>query len=278
MNEEYLASGFARVDGVADKGFYSRCLSLIDSLPYYKRCKEAGYGRLGLRAGLSVLDVGCGLGDDAFRMAHLVSPGGRAVGVDSSEAMIAGARARDPGSPARADLLPADARKLPFCSGEFDRARIDRVLQHIANPENAIAELHRVLRPGGLAVAYDNDWGTFSISSQDPGLTRMAEDEWRYSFTNPWTGRHLRRLFARHGFADVEAHPSVSVITDFEVADQVYNLRKTVDRLVASSRATRSEGEDWIADLLLQSQEGCFQCSLTAYMVAGRKPEAENRG
>lgn len=186
--------------------------------------------------------------------------------------MISEARSRDACCPSPTDFLLADAGELPFDQGAFDRARIDRTLQHVANPEKAVAELHRVLKPGGLAVAYDNDWGAFSLSSQDREFTRLVEDEWRYSFINPWIGRHLRLSFVRHGFIDVAIYPSVSVITDFEIADQVYNLRKTVDRVVASSNAARATGENWISDLVNQTREGSFQCSLTAYLVVGKKP------
>ncbi len=114
MGDEYLVTGFADVDGSGDMHFYSKCLGLIDSLPYYKRVNRESFRRLRLCAGLSVLDVGCGLGNDVFCMAHLVSPGGKVVGFDSSSALINEARCRDAGCKAFVDFLVADARDVLF--------------------------------------------------------------------------------------------------------------------------------------------------------------------
>jgi ubiquinone/menaquinone biosynthesis C-methylase UbiE len=68
MNE-YLATGFANVDGCDDSTEFKHCLALLDSLPYFHEYKQRSYGLLTLSTGLSVLEIGCGLGDDAFRMA-----------------------------------------------------------------------------------------------------------------------------------------------------------------------------------------------------------------
>lgn len=268
---DYLATGFARVDSSEDQGFYAACLGLIDSLPYYQWLKRESYGHLDLRPGQRVLDAGCGLGDDVCRLARWIAPGGLVMGIDSSSALISQACARSNGGSEEVAFGVADARALPFGARTFDRVRMDRALQHIPHPEQAIAELHRVLKGGGLAVVYDNDWGSFSLSSEDVHFTRRVEDEWRYSFTNPWIGRHLRLHFIRAGFTEVAIYPSVSVIGDFETADRIYNLRRTLDRLIASG--TRSEyAERWVADLHEQSHQGSFQCALTAYLAVGRKP------
>ena len=88
MNDEYLATGFGNVDASADGEAYKKCLSLLDSLPYYQEYKKRSYQLLDLLPGVSVLEVWCGLGDDALRMAALVNPGGMVTAVDASVRMI----------------------------------------------------------------------------------------------------------------------------------------------------------------------------------------------
>src|SRR5918996_2000959 len=85
-----------------------------------------------------VLDIGCGEGELAR---HL--PDGAWVGLDSSPTMLA--RAPQP-------HVKGDATALPFADRSFDSAALLYVLYHLADPSRALAEAHRVLRPGGLVA------------------------------------------------------------------------------------------------------------------------------
>ncbi len=274
MKDEDLAAGFRDVDGASDLSAYRACLRLIDRLPYYQRCKPESYRRLKLSPGLSVLDVGCGLGDDVVRMAGLVTPGGRAVGADASERMIDHAKSRDDAAALgeAVTFTQSNAHSLSFEPGAFDRVRIDRVLQHLTEPERAVGEMFRVLKPGGWALAYDNDWGGYAISSSDRALTARVESAWRGGLASPWIGRDLLRLFREAGFVDVEVHPSVSVVHRLDTADRLYNLTLTAQRLAEAGDVAHDMVDAWLADLREQSEAGHFQCSLTAFMAVGRKP------
>lgn len=270
MNTEYLATGFCDVDGRADAAAYKTCLSLLDSLPYYRKVKQRSYELLELLPGMSVLEIGCGLGDDALRMAELVGPDGKVTGVDSSVRMVetASSRNRDGRS---VDFLQADARHLPFVDESFIRCRTDRTLQHIECPGIAIVEMVRVLKHDGILVAYDNNWATFSLSGTDRNTTQRVERRWASAFVNPEIGNELHRYFSDAGLNEVAEYPSVSLVDDFEMADQIYNLRQTVERLVEEGELTRETAINWLADLEQQSVAGRFHCSLTAFTVVGRK-------
>ncbi len=270
MCSEYLATGFARVDERDDTAAYKQCLALLDSLPYYREYKQRSYELLALSAGLSVLEVGCGLGDDALRMAGRVGPDGVVVGVDASARMIEEAVGRIPAD-VRVEFALADARDLPFKDESFARCRIDRTLQHIKGPQRAIREMVRVLEPGGVLLAYDNDWGTFCVSGSDDESTRIIESLWGDSFANRWVGRYLKRYFLEAGLRNVVVEPSVSVVTDFELADRVYNLRQTVKRTVEAGRITQAVADEWVSGMPNLSQSGGFLCTLTAYTVVGTK-------
>lgn len=100
-------------------------------------------------AGEAVLDAGCGTG--AALQAVLARADCRATGVDFSATMISGARRRLGG---RADLVEAPLEHLPFAEATFDAALALNVLYFADSDGEMIAELHRVLRPGGRLVAY----------------------------------------------------------------------------------------------------------------------------
>ncbi|WP_295426861.1 methyltransferase domain-containing protein [uncultured Thiodictyon sp.] len=271
MCSEYLASGFADVDACDDPSAYRHCLTLLDSLPYFRAYKQRSYELLDLSAGLRVLEIGCGLGDDAFRMAERVSPDGIVAGVDASFLMVKEALARSPVA-ARTIFIQADAGILPFPDRSVDRCRIDRTLQHLSDPKQVIGEMVRVLTPGGLLLAYDNDWGTFAVTGRHDDSTRIIETLWADSFKNRWIGRYLKHYFLTAGLRNVMMEPSVSVITDFALADRVYNLRQTVARTVAAGRLTPAVAEQWVLAAQAMSQSGGFLCTLTAYTVVGTKP------
>ncbi len=272
MSVEYLATGFADVDSAAESDCYSGCLSLLDSLPYFKEYKQKSYELLELGPRQCVLDAGCGLGDDVFRMAELIIPDGLVVGVDSSAKFVSKAKSDERSAALPVEFHVGDLRKLPFIDQTFTRCRIDRALQHIPQPQVAISELVRVLKPQGILLAYDNDWGTFSITSQDKRVTRLLENAWCDSFANSWIGRELGRYFREAGVDDIKIYPSVSLISDFDMADKVYNLTQTAERAIAAGQISELEASTWLAELRARARSGCFVAALTAYTVVGRKP------
>lgn len=273
MIDEYLSAGFPDVDRANNREAYFACLAFLDSLPYFKEYKLKSYELLQLGQGMTVLEAGCGLGDDAFRIAGRIMPGGRVTALDSSVVMIEKARSRNDAMRLPVDFERGDVRALPFPDNAFSRCRIDRVLQHIPEPQRAICELVRVLEPHGLLLAYDNDWGTFSVTSPDQKTTRSLEIFWCDSFTNSWIGRDLCDLFISSGLSDVKTYPAVSIIRDFETADRVYNLRETARRAVAEGVISPAQGHSWIRDLVDRTKKGSFMAALTAYTVVGRKPD-----
>jgi SAM-dependent methyltransferase len=91
---------------------------------------------------MSVLDVGTGAGN---AVARALERGAEATGVDVAGAMIAIASARHPA----ATFVQASATDLPFGDGSFDAAVGNIVIQHVGEPEHALRELARVLRPEG---------------------------------------------------------------------------------------------------------------------------------
>jgi SAM-dependent methyltransferase len=121
------------------------------------------FDRLGLRAGDRVLDMGCGAGRHAFEMYRR---GGDVVAFDQDGDELAGVleifaamkQAGEVPDGAEADIKQGDALQLPFVDAEFDRVVAAEVLEHIPDDEAAIAEVARVLRPGGTMAVTVPRW------------------------------------------------------------------------------------------------------------------------
>jgi SAM-dependent methyltransferase len=121
---------------------------------------EAFLGWLALPEGLRWLDVGCGNGAFTELFAEKSAPASIA-GIDPSEYMLAFARTR--ASLGKADLRQGDAMALPFADNSFDIAIMPLVIFFVPDPAKGVAEMARVVRPGGIVAAYswDMDGGGF---------------------------------------------------------------------------------------------------------------------
>lgn len=138
-------------------GFRTSAIELEGYVPYraLPRWQKVDMALLDVRDGHYVLDVGCAWGyllKKASRQASL------ALGIDLDEDSLRAARDGS-GGPRRRDrpcieLAVADGQRLPFADASFDRIICTETLEHVADPQQALRELSRVLRPGGrLAIS-----------------------------------------------------------------------------------------------------------------------------
>ncbi len=167
---------------------------------------SAGYLLSSLRAGLDLLDIGCGPGTITADLARRVSPG-RVLGIDVSAAVIDEAGRDHPGIEFRVD----DVYGLDLPSGSFDIVHAHQVLQHLSRPVDALTEARRVLRPGGLLAVRDSDYAAFAWAPRLPLLDRWQTLYHQVTAANGAeadAGRHLRRWVNAAGFTDVEVSSS----------------------------------------------------------------------
>jgi len=135
---------------------------LVDN-PVRRRYMRPIMDRIGIRPGEHVLELGPGPGAFTLQAARRVGTGGRLVAVDIQPQMIAQVdrRVRQAGL-TNVETHVASAHELPLADASIDRAFLITVLPEIPDPGRALAELHRVLRPGGvLSITeefYDPDY------------------------------------------------------------------------------------------------------------------------
>lgn len=233
--------------------------------------KQWSFEQLRLAAGHSVLDVGCGTGDDVAAMAAVVGPRGRAVGLDFSEAMIAEAVTRHGDVPG-VSFAVGDAQQLPFERESFDGCRVERVLQHLADPDQAVRELARVLKRGGRLALIDADWDAMVIEGADPEISGAI---WRHHFAGikqPRVGRRLRTLLMENGFVELELEVAATLLTDFERATRTFDFTDAATAAADASVVSREEAARWLDDLHAAGRDGRFFCAILNFRAGGSKP------
>jgi ubiquinone/menaquinone biosynthesis C-methylase UbiE len=268
----YFATDFQNVDRADTVQRFAQCLRLQQSLEFCRRYKAKTFELMQLGPGSAALDVGCGTGEDAVALAKIVGPAGRVTAVDRSRALLGEAIAGAQGLGLPILFQEADGQDLPFGADTFDAARIDRTLQHVAEPQTVIAEMARVVRPGGRVVAMEPDWGTLTVDSDNRPLTRQLLNFWCDSFPSGWVGRRLARYFALAGLVDVQVQPETLVLRQFELADQVLDLVQTAHAARESGLASEAAVQGWLAEMAERDRRRDFFSSFTAFIVSGTKP------
>ena len=173
---------------------------------------SAAYLLAHLRAGMDLLDVGCGPASITADLAERVAPG-RVVALDAAAGALEAARAtlRDRGLSEQVEVTSGDVMALPFEDASFDVVHAHQVLQHLADPVGALAEMRRVTRPGGIVAVRDAVYSAMTWFPEPAGM-----EQWRsvYMATaranggEPDAGSRLLSWARAAGFADASASAS----------------------------------------------------------------------
>jgi 2-polyprenyl-3-methyl-5-hydroxy-6-metoxy-1,4-benzoquinol methylase len=164
-----------------------------------------------LRAGLDLLDVGCGPGTITVDLAARVAPG-RVVGLDVSSAPLEEARALARRAGVDVEFAVGDVYALAAADASFDVVHAHQVLQHLGDPVAALREMLRVCAPDGVVAARDADYAAMTWYPADPALDRWLAVYRAVAHGNgaePDAGRRLLAWANAAGATEVTASASV---------------------------------------------------------------------
>lgn len=252
----------------------SRRVEAIYQTPDIVGQRQQTLDPLALVVGERVLDVGAGPGFLAAEMAARVGPTGRVAALDESEAMLAIARTRCAGHP-WVEFHPGDATRLPYPDGAFDAAVATQVYEYVGNISAALAELHRVLRPGGRALVLDTDWGSLVWHSTDRARMARVLAAWDEHLADPHLPRTLGPRLRHAGFEI--RHRAVVPLFNPEYDPNSYSvgLVDSIAAFVPGRRdVTAEEVQLWASDLRALGQTGAYFFSLNRYLFLAARPHA----
>jgi SAM-dependent methyltransferase len=261
---------FTEVDESAFVPALTAYLERVAELPEIRAWRAIAVELMELGPGMRVLDAGSGLGEAARELAELVEPGGEVKAIDLSAQMVQAAAAR--GGP-RVTYEQADVTDLPFASDSFDRTRCERVLQHLSEPDLALAELARVTVPGGRVCVLDPDWRSLAVDVDDPALVAMIAAAFDAQGAQPDIGRTLRRRLVRAGLVDVDVRVPPITYTSAQAAGNVFPFFD--ESIPREARLVPDEVRDrWFAAVRRADAEGTFWVAGLGYVACGTVPES----
>jgi len=234
---------------------------------------------IGVKPGHTFLDVGCGPGFFAERVAQELldagARGGRVIGVDVDEKLIWLARKR-----AEENDLPLEYRvgagaEIPVATGTADVTYARFLFQHLEHPQTVLSEMVRATRPGGIVAILDTDDGSLLMHPEPVGFRRLIDASGAAQHARGGdrrVGRKLPRYLAAAGLEDVSS--KVHPFTTEDVGAGPF-LEITVGFKAGVLRQpfiSASDIEETVADLdRVRTTPGFFGHAL-GYLAWGRKP------
>ena len=238
-----------------------------------RRLRSWERDHLGLGGGQRLLDVGCGLGEAALALAGDLGADGEVVGVDFSAEMVRVATSRAGAAPCRVRFTVGDARSLVEADDSFDAVRSERTLQWLAEPMSAVAEMARVVRPGGRVSLIDTDWSTFAIDIGDHELAARVRNAVRTERGRSSTvGRRLADLVRDAGLLPVASTEATQTWAAWDpdaspAPDGCFSMQSLAEDLIAAGQLASTERDGFVAKVHEAARAGRFSMSLTMHAV-----------
>lgn len=225
---------------------------------------------LGIQPGATVLDVGCGTGIALREIAELVGPHGTVVGVDPSTAMLEQARERLGAVLAHVELVEGTATGTGLGDDRFDAVRTERVLMHVAEPVEALAELARVTRPAGRIVLVEPDHRRLALDTDTPQVWARFITAFSRMLPNISAGLRAPSDATTLGLRVALIEPLTYQFRSYAQFTEVFDLEVGRDAALGEG-ITPTEFDELLDEMSRRSHEGRFLAVGTMYVVVVEK-------
>jgi|GEM_PF-278066 len=241
--------------------------------------KTLSYELLQLKPGMQALDVGCGIGVDLPALADRVGPGGLVVGLDHDPNRLRTAKEASAGRN-NVRVVVAEAQELPFPNRSFDGVRADRVLQYVAESAQTLAEMVRVLRPGGILTLIEPDWRTIALFPASPV---GGDDDQTWSavvqlcqrrLPHALIGRQLAALLHQQGegvWQQVRIQVVAYTFRSWQVTDTLLQISNLAQTLIQEEPTCADEINSWLQTMETASVRGEFLACVPLFFAYARK-------
>ena len=209
-----------------------------------------------------ILDLGCGTGMDAINLADMLKGRASVVGVDHDAALIE-----------KATTDAADRDNIRFVKGETHHllsenqsvagVRMERVVQHLREPDLTFTEVYRVLQPGAPFVVVETIWNSLNLYTGMPETEQKIRDYLTETkVNNGFAGNKLTADLARHAFKNISIDTYCMVVRSLDEANRYLFLERILSEIAGQGVLTEQEVADFSKGLLSADQEGHFITSM----------------
>lgn len=234
--------------------------------------------QVGLAAGASAIDVGCGALGILPLLCDRVGPSGRVVGLDREARILDAARKAADQRGLPVEFVQGDATGLDLPAGSFDFVHERTVLLNVQDPAKVVAEMIRIARPGGVIALEEPDSAGWVCDPPHPAWDPLLAEllaAYRRNGKNFNTGRRIARMLRDAGLADVQVRVTARVTKPGDYY-QTFLLALTGlvrDQIITGGRLAAAEFDAQAASLRAHLEEpGTLTGMAEMWQAWGTKP------
>jgi len=233
--------------------------------------REQIFQLLDVKLGMKALDIGCGPGLTSWALAQAVGGSGHVDAIDIAPPMLQLA-ARRCADTKQVAFHQADVLQLPFADASFDVSLATQVYEYVADIDNALHELARVMKPAAQVLLVDTDWESCVWACRDEARMRRMMQGWSQHIPHPQLPRTLMQRMQRAGFVDVQVHTIPLLNMNYSIDTFSGGMMGFIASFVSGLQDYGPQlVTDWQADVSSMADAGGYFFSLNRYVFVARK-------
>jgi SAM-dependent methyltransferase len=250
---------------------------LVEQAEVYAPEAEELLDRIDLSPGACAVDVGCGVMGILHLLAARVGPDGRVVGIDREPRMVQAARELIVQRSLRVEVVEADAGATGVADATFDLVHSRTVLLNVPNPEEILAEMIRIAKPGGVIAVQEPDASAWSCDPPHPAFEILRGEilsAYRRTGKDFSIGRRIARMLQDAGLDDVQVRATTKLT---RACDYYQKFLLTIaslvkDVIVDAGTLTADEFDSYARALDSHLEDpGTRTCQPLMWLAWGRK-------
>ena len=216
----------------------------------------------------TIIDLGCGAGNDVIELAKITGEDTKIIGIDHDSVMLQKAKEQSEGI-GNVDFILSEAYPLPFEDETISGLRTERVIQHLFNPEQVIGEVSRILKKDSPLVIIETDWSSLSFYTEFVDVQKKVNAYYTdVKINNGFAAAKLISYLQQNNFRNIkfEIHPFVT--DSLKTANDLFKIEQMITE-AAEKGYIRKQESGAFSNALQKADDGhYFACSVNLVIAS----------